>query len=371
MYNYLSPGENKPQEVALFQSTYFFYLNQDYFPNLKLQVDYEALEAKLERSRPRKHVEKAPPREREPTPQHQHSAGPDLAAMGITPEVMAQLMSQGINKKDLMNMSGFQPKSKPVKNDPAQQKVQLINLRTFQKLDKKKCPELYGLESFLKKNPDYFVATEAKDFVLKHPKYFPRTMYQRIQPDLNDPMAQLNMLGADPKMMQALMMQAQMDPKAMSVLGAQQAMGQLNDPKLMAMLDKNTQMAMAQMAQTGMDQKMLQAMGLGGMDPKMLGMDPKMLGMDPKMLGMDPKMLGMDPKMMQGLGGFDPKMLAALGFANPMDQQKNQNQAAANMMKQQQQQMAMLGMDPKMLGLDPSSLQALLGMGGIDPKQLD
>lgn len=290
------------------------------------------------------------------------SAGPDLAAMGITPEVMAQLMSQGIDRKTLMNLPGFQPsggKSKSMKNDPAQQKVQLINLRTFQKLDRKKCPELYGLESFLKKNPDFFVATEAKEFVLKHPKYFPRTMYQRIQPDLNDPIAQLNALS-DPKMMQALMMQAQMDPKAMNVLQAQQAMSQMNDPKLMAMLgmDKNAQLAMAAQM-SGMDAKMLQAMGLGGIDPKLLGMDPK---------------------LMAQLGGFDPKMLSALGFggmeqAKVTQSQANalQNQANALQQQQQQQQLAMLGLDPKQLGMagmDAKTIQAALGMGGIDPKQL-
>ena len=311
------------------------------------------LEAKLERSRPKKSTpvpEKAPATP--PVSQTPPAAGPDLAAMGITPEVMAQLMAQGIDRKTIMNIPGFggqgQKTPKSMRHDPAQQKVQLINLRTFQKLDKKKCPELCSLETFLKKNPDYFVASEAKDFVLKHPKYFPRTLYQRIQPDMNDPLAQLNALS-DPKMMQALMMQAQMDPKAMNVLQAQQAMNQMNDPKLMAMLgmDKNAQMAMAaQMG--GMDAKMLQAMGLGGLDPKLLGMDPKMLGQ----LGMDPKMLAA-----LGLGGLDPK-----AQQNPLLQQQ----------QQQMQQLAMLGMDPKALGLggmDPKTLAAL-GMGGLDPKQL-
>jgi hypothetical protein len=106
--------------------------------------------------------------------------------------------------------------AKPKANDPAHQRVQLINLSTYVKLDRKKCPELYNLESFLKKNPDYFVSTESKEFVIKHPKYFPRTMYQRIQPEI-DPLAHLSALQ-DPKMLQTLMMQAQMDPKAMAVL---------------------------------------------------------------------------------------------------------------------------------------------------------
>ena len=155
--------------------------------------------------------------------------GPDLASMGITPEIMAQFMKSGLDPSQLMSMGnpllgqqGGSPSVKKGKPDPAQQKVMLLNLRTFQKLDRKKCPELYSLESFLKKNPDFFVASESKDFVLKYPKYFPRTLYQRIQPDMDH----LGLGGLnDPKMLQAMMMGTQMDPKAMSVLQAQQAMG--------------------------------------------------------------------------------------------------------------------------------------------------
>ena len=67
--------------------------------------------------------------------------------MGITPEIMAQLMSSGMDPKQLLSMAanpfGAQaaqasPQVKKNKNDPSQQKVQLINIRTFQKLDKKK-----------------------------------------------------------------------------------------------------------------------------------------------------------------------------------------------------------------------------------------
>ena len=132
--------------------------------------------------------------------------GPDLASMGITPEIMAQFMKSGLDPSQLMSMGnpllgqqGGRPSVKKGKPDPAQQKVMLINLRTFQKLDRKKCPELYSLESFLKKNPDFFVASESKDFVLKYPKYFPRTLYQRIQPDMDH----LGLGGLnDPKMLQ-------------------------------------------------------------------------------------------------------------------------------------------------------------------------
>ena len=66
--------------------------------------------------------------------------------MGITPEIMAQLMSSGMDPKQLLSMAANpfgaaaipSPQPKKNKNDPSQQKVQLINIRTFQKLDRKK-----------------------------------------------------------------------------------------------------------------------------------------------------------------------------------------------------------------------------------------
>lgn len=56
--------------------------------------------------------------------------------------------------------------------------------------------------------------------------------------------------------------------------------------------------------------------GMGGMGQGMEGMDPaayenfmNMMGMDPSMLeGMDPSMLGFDPSMMGGMN-FDPAMM--------------------------------------------------------------
>lgn len=69
--------------------------------------------------------------------------------MGITPEIMAQLMSSGMDPKQLLSMAANpfgaaaaaaapSPQVKKNKNDPSQQKVQLINIRTFQKLERKK-----------------------------------------------------------------------------------------------------------------------------------------------------------------------------------------------------------------------------------------
>ena len=72
------------------------------------------------------------------------------AQMGITPEIMAQLMSSGMDPKQLLNMAanpfGGSPAVKKNKNDPSQQKVQLINIRTFQKIDKKKAWFLYSID---------------------------------------------------------------------------------------------------------------------------------------------------------------------------------------------------------------------------------
>ena len=77
------------------------------------------------------------------------------------------------------------------------------------------------LESYLKKNPECFVATESKDFVLKHPKYFPRTLYDRIQPGMD----QFGLGGLnDPNLLKMMMGQNPMDPgkSAMAALQAQQ-----------------------------------------------------------------------------------------------------------------------------------------------------
>ena len=141
------------------------------------KVDYETLEAKLEKQKPKPtKAEKAAQQKAEQQARQQAAAaqsaasmtafpgGPDLgmfsvvqhnntfdlehfyenckAQMGITPEIMAQLMSSGMDPKQLLSMAanpfGGSPAVKKNKNDPSQQKVQLINIRTFQKLDKKK-----------------------------------------------------------------------------------------------------------------------------------------------------------------------------------------------------------------------------------------
>merc|ERR1712062_544776 len=76
---------------------------------------------------------------------------------------------------------------------------------------------------------------------------------------------------------------------------------------------------------------------------------------DPKMpMGLDPKILGLDPKM---LAGMDPKMLASMGIDPSLLDPKAMSGLA--------------GLDPKAMsglaGLDPKALMDPKALAGLDP----